>query len=78
MTPESTPDAARSPQFGASACSRCSICERKFPSESLKEADDFDQQGNHRYLLICSECEADFDSANITFNFSANTSREAR
>jgi hypothetical protein len=35
----------------------CSICEMRFPEEELKEADDLDPQGNHRYLSICEECE---------------------
>tara|TARA_R110002074_G_scaffold102966_1_gene222397 strand:- start:603 stop:1115 length:513 start_codon:yes stop_codon:yes gene_type:complete len=51
---------------------RCSICERQFSQDELKEADDFDPQGNHRYLNICGECEDDFDKIDITFNFKAN------
>lgn len=52
---------------------RCSICERQFPPDELKEADDFDPQGNHRYLMICEECESYFDKLDISFNFSANS-----
>lgn len=51
---------------------RCSICERQFPPDELKDADDFDPHGNHRYLMICEECESDFDKLDISFNFSAN------
>jgi hypothetical protein len=48
---------------------KCSICERKFPVGQIKEADDFDARGNHRYLNVCEECESDFDQIGISFNF---------
>jgi len=66
---ESTPSGG---DVGLRPLVRCSICERQFPSEQIKDADDFAPQGNHRYLQICEECEADFDKLDITFNFSAN------
>ena len=51
---------------------RCSICERYSRASELKEADDYDPQGNHRYLQICPECEDDFEKMDITFSFKAN------
>jgi uncharacterized protein YlaI len=48
---------------------RCSICERQFQQDELKEADDFDPQGNHRYLNICEECEDGLDKVGVTFDF---------
>lgn len=47
----------------------CSICERKFFTSEVKEVDDFDARGNHRYLSICKECESDFDKMDISFDF---------
>ena len=48
---------------------KCSICEREFPTEELKEADDFSPTGEHVYLLVCSGCESDFEEMDIVFNF---------
>jgi DNA-directed RNA polymerase subunit RPC12/RpoP len=51
----------------------CAICSREFDSEELKEVDDFSCSGEHVCILICAECEADFEELDIVFDFNVDS-----